>query len=148
MIDTYVISFRKEHIDTVLRNRNIANEQEIASTCKSYGQVFLLLDAVFSDLNISRQDYKVEIVDRLRDNTNLLLSEWIRMGLSITPKVHILMDHAIPQLIATQGFADMREDRIEKPHEDKMKNEARLIRLRNIKSKIGNQAKQQEIVKI
>ena len=68
------------------------------------------------------------------------------MGLSITPKVHILMDHAIPQLIATRGFADMREDRIEKSHQDRMKNEARLIRLRNIKSKMGNQAKQQEIV--
>ena len=70
------------------------------------------------------------------------------MGLNLTPKLHILMDHAIIQLIATKGFSDMREDQIEHSHQDQMKNESRLIRLRNKQSKMNSQAKQQERVNL
>ena len=67
------------------------------------------------------------------------------MGLNLTPQLHILTDHAIIQLLATKGFSDMREDR---SHQDQMKNEPRLVRLRNKQSKMNSQAKQQERVNL
>ena len=58
------------------------------------------------------------------------------------------MDHAIIQLIVTKGFSDMREDQIEHSHQDHMKNESRLIKLRNKQSKMNSQAKQQDRVNL
>ena len=42
----------------------------------------------------------------------------------------------------------MREDRIEHSHQDQMKNESRLIRLRNKTSKMNSQTKQQDRVNL
>ena len=71
------------------------------------------------------------------------------MNLSITPKLHILLNHAIFQLentrgSNTRGFADMREDRIERSYQDRMKNDSRLAWVRNRNARMNSQAKQQE----
>ncbi len=47
----------------------------------------------------------------------------------MTPKFHVLMDHAFPQLKALEGFGDMLEDDVEKCHQDMIRFEARYGKL-------------------
>ena len=131
-----------------MNNNHFADNEENKKICDSYGSLFLLLDGVFSDLNVSRHDFEESLIPKLESRLNVLLKEWIRMGLNLTPKLYILVDHAIIQLIALKVSFDMREDQIEHSHQDHMKNESRLIRLRNKQSKMNSQAKQQERVNL
>ena len=122
-------------------NEQTADEVEIEQTSKSFGRLFVLMDGIFSDFNVSKDEYHYSIIPRLENKLKILLQEWIRMNLSITPKLHILLNHAIFQLAHTRGFADMREDRIERSHQDRMKNDSRLACIRNRNARMNSQAK-------
>jgi hypothetical protein len=67
------------------------------------------------------------------------------LGLSFTPKFHVLLDHSQCQLRQMKGFQDMGEDNIERPHQDRMRNDARLMRLRNKALEMDLQAKFQAL---
>jgi hypothetical protein len=45
----------------------------------------------------------------------------INLGMSFTPKTHVMEDQSIQQLIATHGFADLGEDAGERNHKDEAK---------------------------
>ena len=102
------------------------------------------MDGIFSDFNVPRNEYLDSIIPSLEKKLKILLQEWICMNLSITPKLHILLNHAIFQLANTRGFADMREDQIERSHQDRMKNDSRLARVQNRNARMNSQAKRQE----
>jgi hypothetical protein len=53
------------------------------------------------------------------------------LGMSITPKTHVMDDHSIQQLIATYGFADLGEDAGERNHQDEAKADRRLGAIRD-----------------
>ena len=62
---------------------------------------------------------------------NTARKEWKRMSMSNTPKFHLMLDHASESLLHTGGYVDMGEDCIEQSHQTRVRDEARLIRLRN-----------------
>jgi hypothetical protein len=68
------------------------------------------------------------------------------MGLSMTPKWHMLLAHAIELLTRTGGgLIEMGEDRIERAHQLRERDRQRYSRLRSIKKMKASQAKFQNL---
>ena len=91
----------------------------------------VLLDGFFSKVNTPRGKVTQEVIKDLEDFLDTARKEWKRMSLSNTPKFHLMLDHASESLLHTKGYVDMGEDCIERSHQTRVRDEARLIRLRN-----------------
>jgi len=107
------------------------DDQEIDEACKNHGEMAVLLDSVFSKLLTKRGRVSDEVLDTLEKDLLTSMTKWIQMGLSITPKFHVLLAHALAQLRRLRGIADMLEDAIERSHQSKYRDENRLSRSRN-----------------
>jgi hypothetical protein len=118
---------------------HVAGNEEIDAICKDHGVLFVLLDAIFSLLNTPRGKVTEEVLEQLESRLSFILTEWNRLGLSFTPKFQVLLNHSLCQLRRMKGFHDMGEDCIERSHQDRMRNEARLMRLRNKGLKMDSQ---------
>jgi hypothetical protein len=91
----------------------------------------VILDGVFSKVNTPRGKVTDQVISDLEELLYVGMGEWKRMGQSATPKWHMLLDHVPDLLKRTGGFVDMGEDAIERSHQRRVRDEARLIRLRN-----------------
>jgi hypothetical protein len=120
---------------------HVASDEEIGAVCKDHGVLFVLLDAIFSLLNTPRGTVTEEVLEQLESRLSFILTEWNCLGLSFTPKFHVLLNHLLCQLRWMKGFHDMGKDCIERSHQDRMRNEARLMRFRNKGLKMDLQAK-------
>jgi hypothetical protein len=118
-----------------------AGDEEIGAVCKNHGVLFVLLDAIFSLLNMSRGTVTEEVLEQLESRLSFILTEWNCLGFSFTPKFHVLLNHLLCQLRWMKGLHDMGKDRIKRSHQDRMRNEARLMGLRNKGLKMDLQAK-------
>ena len=74
------------------------------------------MDGIFSKVNTKRGEVNEEVILALEKELDLTRHEWKRVGLSQTPKFHLLLDHAVPMLRLIGGFVDMGEDVIERFH--------------------------------
>ena len=120
-----------------------ADDHEIMQVCHDLGRLLLSLDSIFSDMMTKRNEVTDEIRMRLADNLDLLKKEWARIeGLSFTPKVHLLLDHAVSQL---GWHADMGESAIERHHQIRSRIHSRIFRLRNKSLFSKTQAKIQNL---
>jgi hypothetical protein len=73
--------------------------------------MFQLLDGVFSILLTKRGEVPDEVLKTLNKRIELARQKWDEMGLSMTPKWHMLLNHAIYFLIRTGGgLIEMGED--------------------------------------
>jgi hypothetical protein len=143
----------REHIEQKAdeRENNLPSlekldRQGLAKTCLALGQMFQLLDGVFSLLLTKRGEVTVEVVETLKKRLELARQKWDEMGLSMTPKWHMLLNHAIEFLIRTGGgLIEMGEDRIERAHQLRERDRQRYSRLRNISKMKASQAKFQNL---
>ena len=86
-----------------------ASDDEIDVFCDSIGKIHLQLDSVFSLVNTKRGELTDVVTKKLEDHLDELLKHWAHANLSITPKLHALLDHIVGQLRRTGGTADMGE---------------------------------------
>ena len=91
----------------------IPTKSDIDKQMENFGSVLVLLDLVMSLLATKRGCVTQDILDSCRNSLLALKLSWYHCGLSFTPKFHVLLEHAVPFLEQTGGFADMGEDRIE-----------------------------------
>jgi hypothetical protein len=119
----------------------IAEDDEIDAVCKDHGIIVGLLDAIFSLLNTLRGKVTDGVIDQLENRPSGILMECHCLGLSFTPKFHVLLNHLMCQLHWMKSFHDMSEDCIERSHQYQMWHEARLMRLQNKGLKMDLQAK-------
>ena len=105
--------------------------KEIDDHCSSFGRLSVLLDGVFSKINTKRGGVTDSLIVELEKQLELARVEWDRVGLSLTHKWHLLMDHVVELLRITGGFVDMGEDVLERFHQTRVRDESRLNRLRN-----------------
>jgi len=122
------------------------DKEELKTVCSAHGQMFQLLDGIFSLLNTKRGGVTAEIVQKLKERLELARRKWDDMGLSMTPKWHMLLAHAIEFLIRTGGgLIEMGEDRIERAHQLRERDRQRYSRLRSINKMKASQAKFQNL---
>jgi hypothetical protein len=63
------------------------DKEELKAVCSAHGQMFQLLDGIFSLLNTKRGAVTAEIVEKLKERLELARKKWDDMGLSMmTPK--------------------------------------------------------------
>ena len=79
------------------------DKEELKAVCLAHGQMFQLLDGIFSLLNTKRGAVTAEIVETLKKRLELARKKWDDIGLSMTPKWHMLLAHAIELLMTTGG---------------------------------------------
>ena len=133
-IADYIKNHIREQEDSLvgdLAPLHVAGDEEIDAVCKDHGVLNVLLDVIFSLLNTPRGKVTDKVLEQLENRLSFILTEWHRLGLSFTPKFHVLLNHSLCQLRWMKGFHDMGKDRIERSHQDRMRNEARLMRLWN-----------------
>jgi hypothetical protein len=71
-------------------------------------------------------------METLKKRLELARQKWDEMGLSMTPKWHMLLNHSIEFLIRTGGgLIEMGEDRIEGAHQLRERDRQQYSRLRN-----------------
>ena len=119
----------------------IPTKSDINKQMYNFGSLLVLLDSVMSLLATKRGCVTQDIIDSCRKSLSALKLSWYHCGLSFTPKFHVLLEHAVPFLEQTGGFADMGEDQIERGHQDRAHNLARLICLKNKDKFMASQAK-------
>jgi hypothetical protein len=94
------------------------DRQALTKTCLALGQMFPLLDGVFSLLLTKRGEVAYQVAETLKKQLELVRQKWDEIGLSMTVKWHMLLNHAIEFLIRTGGgLIKMGEDRIERAHQ-------------------------------
>ena len=87
-----------------------------------------------------------EIITNLEELLELLRLQWVKMGLPMTPKFHILLKHALAQLRESNGgLSDLAEDYIERSHQERLKDSRRIAGLRTFERRTDSQVKMQYI---
>jgi hypothetical protein len=143
----------REHIEKKAdeRENNLPSLERLdrqarTKTCLALGQMFQLLDGVFSLLLTKRGEVTDKVVATLKHRLELARQKWDEMGLSMTPKWHMLLNHGIELLIRTGGgLIKMGEDRIERAHQLWERDRQRYSCLRNISKMKALQAKFQNL---
>jgi hypothetical protein len=80
--------------------------------------MFQRFDGVFSLLLTKRGDVMNKVMETLKKQLELARQKWDKMGLSMTPKWHMLLNDVIGFLIRTGGgLIEMGQDRIERAHQ-------------------------------
>jgi hypothetical protein len=96
--------------------RVAGTNEEIANMCEKHRQLFICWDGYFSGLRTKH----FHLTDAIAKKTKEFLVRSVllerHLGMSITPKTHLMDDHSIQKLIATRGFADLGEDADERKH--------------------------------
>ena len=129
--------------DEQISKKIVVGDDEIERRCQAYGRALLLLDSSMSKLNTPRGKVTDEVIEKLEQTLKALMMEWSVLTLSFTPKFHMLLNHCVEALKRMNGFSDMGEDRCERAHQDRVRNQARLIRMRNKQQVMMSQAKMQ-----
>jgi hypothetical protein len=125
---TEAISIIDDIEEQVLGMEQVAGtNEEIEDMCEKHRQLFTCWDGYFSGLRTKRYHLTDEIANKTKEFLvrSVLLER--HLGMSITPKTHVMEDHSITKLVATQGFADLGEDAGERNHQ----HEAKADRRRN-----------------
>jgi hypothetical protein len=132
-IKAYIKTHIREHQDSQenaavdLMPLQIAEDDKVDAVCKDHIILFVLMDAILSLLNTPRGKVTEDVIKQLESRLYGILKEWHRLGLSFTPKFHVLLNHAIQQLRVMKGFHDMGEDCIERSYQYRMRHKARLM---------------------
>ena len=122
------------------------DKEELKAVCSAHGQMFQLLDGIFSLVNTKRGAVTTELLKTLKERLELARKKWDDIGLSMTPKWHMLLAHAIELLMRTGGgLIEMGEDRIERAHQLRERDRQRYSRLRSIKKMKASLAKFQNL---
>ena len=117
-------------IATLIKEANTnsaVTDDEIDEQCESFGRLCLLLDGIFSKVNSRRGDMNNGLIVEIEKQLDLARHEWERVGLTQTPKFHLLLDHVPWLLMEIGGIVDMGEDVIERFHQYRVRDETRLI---------------------
>jgi hypothetical protein len=108
--------------------------------------MFQLLDGVFLLLLTKQGEVTYEVAEILQKRLELARQKWDEMGLSMPPKWHMLLNHAVKFLIRTGGgLIDMGKDPIKQARQLRERYRQQYSRLRNISKMKASQAKYQNL---
>jgi len=109
------------------------NDEEVSDTMEKFTNILSVFDALFSLARTPSGLMNGDKVATLQNLSNLALRLWRGLELSITPKVHAIEDHLVPQIIRFDGIGDLGEDFVERSHQDGIRQHSRS---RNCKERV------------
>ena len=119
---------------------------EVRDVSTHHGQMFQLLDGIVSFLNMKRGKVTEEVVAKLEERLEAARLKWNELGLSMTPKWHMLLNHAVEILkLFNGGLIELGEDRIERAHQVRERDRQRISRMRNYTKMKESQTKFQNL---
>ena len=109
----------------------ICTKEEIKEVCGHYKELLGLVDGTFSILRTKSddiQEHHYQLADRF---ITALLEKWRAFGFRVTPKLHSIEDHGVPDMMFFEGIGDYGEDFIERAHQDTAKEKQLAGRLKD-----------------
>ena len=100
------------------------SDERIVEMCDLYERLFGHLDAIFSIARTKRFHLTTAAIDKCQEHITCLSSIWRRLGISVTPKLHLLKTHLIPALRWLKGCGDLGKDAGERAHQEGVRNDA------------------------
>ena len=92
-----------------------------------HGRLFCAQDGVYAHLRLI--DPSIEEMRQTRERIEIMRIQWEEMGLSVTPKAHLIFEHAADDQERLGGLGDKIEDPLEKRHQEQMQYDAMLNRM-------------------
>ena len=94
-----------EATDLLIEHRDVqgADESEIQDTCTMYGNMYELMDSIFSILHTARGGVNEELLQGLEIKLELARRYSKNLGMNETPKWHVLLCHAVSYLRESGG---------------------------------------------
>ena len=109
---------------------SVLMEDKIRMVFDKYKKMYLLADQIYSlfqDVLPSEAD--LEWLEKANELCRVL---WMNLGISVTPKMHLLFDgESFAQYKRLKGIGDTEEDFVEKGHQLSMRNNRRTWNMRN-----------------
>lgn len=104
------------------------SETDLDKKFETYLRAFEVMDLSFSLLRtINPTD---EEIKHAKNAIAVLKNFWLhKLNLNVTPKAHILFEHAVEQFIEHNGLSDKAEDFVEREHQRGKQMEARTSRM-------------------
>jgi hypothetical protein len=121
----------KAYLLSVDHETNIETEAEIIKNCDTMKHLLVELNTFFSILRMPFGTPKEEQFTMLEEALVQIKKLWNELGLSHTPKYHVLLRHALEQMRRIDGLGEMLEDHVEKSHQGMDKFHQRVATLRN-----------------
>jgi hypothetical protein len=116
----------KAYLLSVDHEAKLANDTEIKMNCDAMKRLQEQLGIAFSILRMPYGTPKEEDFTNLQVALDHVKRLWtIDLGLSHTPKFHVLITHALRQMRRIDGFGCMLEDHVEKSHQEGGKHDQR-----------------------
>jgi hypothetical protein len=103
----------------------------IVNACDLHRDICVTLDSLTSKLRMKHgkpQESDYVLAEKYLSNLHNL---WMQETLSITPKVHGLLNHAVKQMGHFQGIGDTLEDDVERIHQICARIELHVSRMKN-----------------
>lgn len=111
--------------------------RHVRERCRDYGDLMTLLDGAFSKLRLA--DASEDDCNAAAQYMSKAMEQWRGFGFSVTPKAHILEDHAVDQMLRLGGIGDYLEDFIELSHQSGKRSEVRTKGLINFEQRHKSQ---------
>ena len=106
----------------------IPTDEEVRKKLDDHHHLFSLQDSVYSCLRIvcpTEEDY-----EKTEKAIKAMEKKWEEMGMSKTPKSHLLFDHALDDMKKYGGLGDKVEDFLERLHQLQLKLDAVTMRMK------------------
>ena len=116
------------------------DNNSIDAICQNFKNVFVLWDGAFS---LARTKYPTsDHSQKYQQFINAAVIGHVNLGLTITPKVHLMFKHVSWQMDnITGGLGDKMEDWIEKSHQDGKQLRARFRTITNLQERANARAR-------
>ena len=127
-------------------NPDKCEDSMIINSCTLHRDISMTLDVLCSLLRMKNGEPQQEHFDKADAHLSNLQKLWQKASLSITPKMHTLLNHSVHQMKAFEGIGDTMEDDVEMMHQVAARIESRVSRMKNKDQQAFIHSKMESIV--
>jgi len=123
-------------IEKIPENERASNT-EVQEITSKYSKILLVFDKIFSTARSSTGSLSDDDIALLVTFLQQAMVLWQKLQLSVTPKVHVLEDHLVEQLlkeehgVSLRGIGEFTEDFVEQAHQFGFRDEGRTRGLKD-----------------
>ena len=116
----------------------IPSDDEVNAVLDKHYSLLQMQDAVYSSLRIIAPTEKE--MGETEERIAMMEKLWTELEFSITPKAHLIFRHAAKDQRDFGGLGDKIEDSLEQVHQEQIRYDHVLLRMRGCKRKLKKQA--------